>query len=300
MFDGGSDHPIELVRRAEEACAAAKGAGRNTLRVYDSSMSRREGSGDEALWVRRMRAGLDEGLLHLTTQWIEPADAHVREGSVFEVSLALEDEEGFWAEPSTFLPIAERNGMVAEIERWALRQTLEHLARSPAIVERLAFCCLPLSPQTVSEGATLELLAQLFQSHPDLPPARLCFVLRENVMNETPAAAQTFCDAMRSLGCRVALDPFMARGVGGVELLRRLPAEFLRIDARHFVDVSGDAVDQSIADAQIRLARTLQRRVIVTDVADEASREAWRRMRVDYVHGIAIARPSPVVFTANT
>lgn len=299
-FDGSAEHPMDLLRRAGDAVAAAKQAGRNTLRVHEASMSRRDAQVDESLWVRRMRAGLDEGLLHLTTQWIQPSDPLSREGSVFEVSLALEDEEGFWAETATFLPIAERTGMVAEIERWALRQTFEQLARSPDVIERLAFCCLPLSPQTVSEGATLELLAQLFQSHPDLPASRICFVLRESVLSEAPGPALTFCEAMRSLGCRVAADHFLARGVASVDMLRRLPAEFMRIDARHFVDVGGDALDQSIADSFMRLARTLQRRVIVTDIGDEIARDAWRNLGADYFQGLAIARPSPVVFTVNT
>lgn len=298
-FDGGNEAPMELLRRAEDACASAKTAGRNTVRAYEASMSRREHSADEATWVRRIRAGLDEGLLHLTTQWIQPTEALSREGAVFEVSFALEDEEGFWAEPASFLPVAERTGLVAEVERWALRQTVEHLARSPDVVDRLAFCCLPLSPQTVSEGATLELLAQLFQAHPDLPASRLCFVLRASVLSDAPGPAQTFCEAMRSLGCRVAADHFLARGAGAVDQMRRLPAEFLRVDARHFVDVAGDAVDQSIGDSIVRLARTLQRRVIVIEIADEPAREAWRKLGADYIHGLAVARPSPVVFTAS-
>ena len=299
LFDGSQEHPMELMRRAADACTAAKQAGRNTLRVHEASMSRRETAADESLWVRRMRAGLDEGLLHLTTQWIQPTNPLAGEGAVFEVSLALEDEEGFWAQPATFLPIAQRIGMVADIERWSLRQTFEHLARSPDVVERLAFCCLPLSAQTVSEGATLELLAQLFQSHPELPAQRICFVLRESVLVEAPGAAQTFCEAMRSLGCRVAADHFQAHGQASVDLLRRLPAEFMRIDARHFVDVGGDAIDQSIADSLVRLARTLQRRVMVVEVGDEAALDAWRQLGADYFQGLAVARPSPVVFTAS-
>lgn len=298
LFDGSIEHPMELLRRAEDACAAAKAAGRNTLRRYEDSMNRRESAIDESTWLRRIRSGLDEGLLHLTTQWMQPAEAQSREGSSFEVSLALEDEEGFWAEPETFLPVAERTGLVAEVERWAISQTFDHLVRSPALQDRLAFCCLPLSPQTLAEGATLELIAHLFQAHPDLPPAKLCLVVSEAALCEAPGPAYSFCEAMRSLGCRIAIDHFAARGVGSIDLLRRLPAEFLRIDARHFVDVAGDAVDQAIADSMIRLARTLQRRVMVTQIGDDASRDTWRRMGADYLQGLAIARPSPVVFTA--
>lgn len=296
-FDSDPGHPLELIRRAQDACAAAKAAGRSTWKLHVPDMVRDTGT-DEALWVRRIRAGLDEGLLHLTTQPIQPADMHQREGTVFEVSLALEDEEGFWAEPDAFLPAAERNGLVAEVERWALRQTLEHLARNPSVLDRMAFCCVSLSAATVSDGTTLELLAQLFQQHPQVPPRQLCLNLREAVLADVPSAALSFAEAMHSLGCRVSIDHFAVRGAASADLVRRVAADLVRIDARHFMDVAGDAVDQVLADSMIRLARTLQRRVIVTEIVRDTARDAWRRLGADYLHGLALARPSPVVFTA--
>lgn len=299
LFDSTAAHPMELLRRADDACAAAKQGGRNALRVYEPSLDRSASAIDEATWVRRIRAGLDENLFHLTTQWVQPADNRIADGNVFDVSLALEDEEGFWAEPAAFLPVAERSGLVSEVERWALRQALEYLARNHDVVARMAFCCLPVSAPTVSDGATLELLAHLFQQNEQLPANRVCFVLRESVLADAPGPAQTFCDAMRSLGCRVAIDHFIGRGVGAVDIIRKLPAEFLRIDARHFVDLAGDAVDQVIAESLMRLARTLQRRVLVTEIGDDAARESWKRLGADYLQGIAVARPSPVVFSAN-
>lgn len=298
-FDSPGERPTQLLRRAGDACTAAKAAGRNAVIAYDPSMDRNDEIAEEATWVRRIRTGLGEGLFHLTTQWVLPADRIQPDGAVFDVSLALEDEEGFWAEPSVFLPVAERAGLVGDVERWALRQALDHLARNPEVLPRLAFCCVPLSAQTVSEGATLELLAQALQQHEILTPGKLCFVLREGVLSEVPGPAQTFCEAMRSLGCRVAVDHFDGHSGATADMVRRLPAEILRIDARHFVDLSGDAVDQLIADSLIRLARTLSRRVLVSEIGDDAARESWQRLGADYLQGIAVARPSPVLFAAS-
>lgn len=298
LFESGNEHPMELLRRAEDACLTAKQAGRNTVRAYDPSMIRPPAT-SEAIWVRRIRSGLDEGLLRLISQSIAPAEPHQREGAVFDVSLTLEDEEGFWAEAADFLPVAERTGLVAEVERWVLRQTLEQLARSPAVVGRLAFCCITLSAQTVSEGATLEMIAQLFQEYPEVPPGRVCLAMRETVLHEAPGPALMFCEALRSLGCRVAMDHFDPHGVAGADLLQRLPANFMRIDARHFVDLVGSPLEQSIADSAIRLARTLERRVIVTGIGDEAARDTWKRLGADYLQGLVVARPSPVVFSVK-
>lgn len=297
-FGGGEEHPVELLRRAEEACSASKRSGRNAVTLYDPSLDSLDEK-DASIWVRRIKAGMNEGLFHLTTQWIQPSGAHAAEGAVFDVSLALEDEEGFWAEPAAFMPVAERAGLAADVERWAIRHTLEHLARNPDVVARLAFCTLTLSGPTISDGNTLELLAQTFQQHENLPPGRICFMLRDSTLEDAPGAAASFCDAMRSLGCRVAIDYGIGRGASGLDLFRKLPAEYLRIDARHFVDLGGDAVDQIIAESLLKLGRTLHRRVMVTDIGDEGTRDTWRRMGADYLHGLSVARPSPVVFAAN-
>lgn len=298
VFDGTVEHPMQVISRAEAACRAAKAGGNSTFKVYDKSMERR--TADDSTWIRRIRAGLDEGFLHLTTQWIQPADAHLAEGAVYEVSFAVEDEEGFWAEPAAVVPVAERNGLISEIERWTIRSMLRHLAANPAIFERLAYCYVSLSAATLADGATLEMLVHEFEAYPQVPTSRICFALREAVLTEAPGAAQTFCTAMRSIGCRVALDQFVPRGAAASDLLRRLQTDFIRVDARLFADVASNPVDLTMADSLARLSRVLKRRLIVTELVNENSRDAWKRMGADYLQGPAISRASPVIFAGNT
>ena len=299
VFDGTVEHPMQVIGRAEAACDAAKAQGKSTLKLYTASMDPRASAADEASWVRRIRAGLDEGMLHLTTQWIQASDARIAEGSVYEISFALEDEEGFWVQPAAFIPVAERNGLIVEVERWAVRQAFKHLSRSPAVLAQLSFSTLSLSAQTIAENGTLEMLVQEFESCPQIPASSICFVLGESVMSDVPAQAQTFSEAMRSLGCRVAIDQVVPRGAAGNELLRRVPADFLRIDARHFANLPEDPVDQIGAESMIRLAAALKRRMIVTELNSERSRDAWKRMGADYFQGPVISRASPVIFSGK-
>ena len=290
--------PIEVLTRAEDACAAAKRAGRNTVMVYDASLDRAERGIDDAVWVRRIRAGLEQSLFHLTTQWVMPAQTHQPEGHVFEILLALEDEEGFWASHGAFMPVAERHHLVAEMDRWVIRSTLEHLSRYPETLERLAFCAIQLSAGTIADHALIEFLADQLQLHPDIPARKLCFEIHEHALAEYPSQAQTFCEAMRSLGARVAVDQFSGRGPSDVALIRRLHVDFVKIDALQFRSLSTDPVEQMLAESLIRLTRTLRKRVIVTNIADAGALEAWRRLGADYLQGITVAKPSPVVFYA--
>jgi len=290
--------PVDLIRRAEDACAAAKRAGRNSVTIYESSLDRAERSVDDSLWVRRIRAGLEQSLFHLTTQWAMPAQTHQLEGHVFDILLALEDEEGFWASPNAFQPVAERHHLVPEMDRWVIRNTLEYLARSPDTVERLSFCSISLSSGTLADHSLVEFLAEQFQRHPDVPARKLCFELREDAISEYPNQAQILCEAMRSLGVRITVDHFGGRNASDIALIRRLSIDFVKIDALQFRSLGTDPVEQLLAESLVRLARTLRKRVIVTNLGDAGTLDAWRRLGADYLLGLAIAKPSPVVFYA--
>ena len=59
-----------------------------------------------------------------------------------------------------------------------------------------------------------------------------------------------------------------------------------------------DSVNRAMVDAMVKLARTLDFRVIAEAVEDEAALEAARSMGVDYIQGYAIARPAPLPMAA--
>ena len=57
-------------------------------------------------------------------------------------------------------------------------------------------------------------------------------------------------------------------------------------------NLARDSVNQAMVAAMIKLARTLDFKIIAEQVEDEAALDAARRMGVDYVQGYAIARPA--------
>ena len=291
-----AQRPAELLRRADDACAVAKRAGRNSVKVYEHGADGGERSVDDAVWVRRIRQGLEQNLFHMTTQWVMPAAGVRSEGEVFEIQLALEDEEGFWASPLAFMPVAERHHLIPEMDRWVLHSALAQLTRQPDALDRVAFCTINLSPSTLADHALVELVAEQFQRHPEVPPGKLCFELSEESLADFPNQAQIFCEAMHSLGVRIAVGHFIGRSRSDVALVQRINADFLKIDALEFRGLGGDAVEQTLAESVIRLARSLRKRVIVANVNEPNALEAWQRLGAEYVQGPTIARPSPVVF----
>jgi EAL domain-containing protein (putative c-di-GMP-specific phosphodiesterase class I) len=57
-----------------------------------------------------------------------------------------------------------------------------------------------------------------------------------------------------------------------------------------------DSVNQAMVAAMIKLARTLNFKVIAEQIEDNAVLDAARSMGCDYLQGYAIARPQPLLF----
>ncbi|HUP92855.1 MAG TPA: EAL domain-containing protein [Solimonas sp.] len=295
-FDGSEAGTADLLHHADDACVAAKRAGRNTVRVYEPGMDRGGREIDDATWQRRIRAGLDHNLFHLTTQFLQPSTAFTAEGAVYELLLALEDEEGFWAPPGAFLPAAERHHLLPEVDRWVLGRTIEHLVQHPEIVQGLAFASVNLSAGALADGSLLEFVVGQFERQQVLPASKLCLELREEDVLEHPEEARKFFSAMRSIGCRIAIDHFQGRRSADLAVLRKLDFDFVKIDVHSFRGGPDDPLDLELAETTIRLARSMRRRVIASNLDDPQQWATWRRLGADYFQGFAVARPSPVVF----
>lgn len=294
LIGAGIESPAEVMRRAGLACDRAH-RGQGVL-LHSTDLETGTGVNEELLWVRRIERGLEHRLFHLTTQSIQPARSHANDGEVFDVLLSLEDEEGFWAPLSAFLPVAERHLLGSQLDQWVIRVLFERLTTSPELGERLAFCTVPLSADSIGDATLIDDIADSINRHPRVPVAKLCFVLRDDLLIGNPQQAARCLESLRALGCRTAIDHRHGRQIGYIDLLRKLPVTLIRLDAGQFARIVDDQVEQTLAETAIRLAKLNGARTLVSDIESEAQATIWRRLGADYLQGHAIARPSPVPF----
>ncbi len=297
LLDRNTSTAAEAIRRADDACAAAKRAGRNNVQVYDPRMDRVGRMVDDDTWVRCIRRGLSDDLFHLRTQWILAGKDYASEGQCYEMLLALEDEEGFWASPAAFMPVAERHHLTTAIDRWVISHTLRHMEDNPSVVESMAFCCINLSTATLAEPEFLDFITGCIERYPQFA-AKLCFELREPSLADHPREAALCCDVLHRIGCRLSIDHYFGRNLSDLTLLRKLPVDFVKLDAQGFKNLATDAVEYMLAESILRIVRHLRRRVIVNNIDDPTMMETWRKLGADYFQGYAFAKPTPVPFLA--
>src|SRR5207237_560044 len=122
---------------------------------------------------------------------------------------------------------------------------------------------------------------------------QVCFEISENAVVANLDHARRFVGVLHGMGCQFTLDDF-GSGMGSFSNLKNLPLDYLKIDGSFMRNLARDTVNQAMVGAMIKLARTLNFKVIAEQVEDGSAVEAARRMGVDYLQGYAIGRPQPL------
>jgi diguanylate cyclase (GGDEF)-like protein/PAS domain S-box-containing protein len=285
----------ELLAAADTACYVAKKQGSGRVAVYsarDEALARHTG---EIQWLQRLQSALKDNRFHLYHQVI--VAAHDEDtGPAMEVLVRMEDENGNELAPAEFMRAAERYRLMGLVDRWVVQTTLAALGRGAIAVQTNRSVAINISGQTLGDVQFLEFVVECFDSTGALP-SQVCFEITENAVIANLDHARRFVGVLHGMGCQFALDDF-GSGVGSFSNLKNLPLDYLKIDGSFMRNLGRDTVNQAMVTAMIKLARTLNFKVIAEQVEDSAAVDAARRMGVDYLQGYAIGRPQPLSLAA--
>jgi len=279
----------ELFAAADSACYVAKKQGSGRVAVYsarDEALARHTG---EIQWLQKLQGALKENRFQLYHQPIVPAYGQDGGGPAMEVFVRLQDEAGHELPPSEFVRAAERYRLMSLVDRWVVQTTLAALGRGAIPVPANRSVAINVSGQTLGDVQFLEFVVECLDST-GVTPSQVCFEITETAVVANLDHARRFVGVLHGMGCQFALDDF-GSGVGSFSNLKNLPMDYLKIDGSFMRNLERDSVNQAMVTAMIKLARTLNFKVIAEQVEDEAGLEAARRMGVDYVQGFAVGRP---------
>ena len=286
----------ELLAAADSACYVAKKQGSGRVAVYsarDEALARHTG---EIQWLQRLQGALKENRFQLYHQPIVPAYGNDGSGPAMEVLVRLQDEAGHEVPPSEFVRAAERYRLMGLVDRWVVQTTLAALGRGAIQIPANRGVAINISGETLGDLQFLEFVVECLDST-GVAPSQVCFEISESAVVANLDHARRFVGVLHGMGCQFALDDF-GSGVGSFSNLKNLPMDYLKIDGSFMRNLAADSVNQAMVAAMIKLARTLNFKVIAEQVEDAAALDAVRRMGVDYVQGYAVGRPQPLSLAA--
>ncbi|WP_460116819.1 EAL domain-containing protein [Pseudomonas sp. H2_A12] len=284
------------LRAADMACYMAKEKGRNRVQVYhadDSELSLRFG---EMAWVQRLHMALEENRFCLYAQEISPLGATDAGNGHIEILLRLHDEAGRIILPDSFIPAAERYGLMTSLDRWVVENVFKIIAR--CMLERparpMAICAINLSGITIGDDEFLGFLREKFETY-RIPPEMICFEITETSAIANLGSAIRFINELKALGCHFSLDDFCA-GMSSFAYLKHLPVDFLKIDGSFVKDMLDDPINRAMVEVINHIGHVMGKRTIAEFVETPQIEKALLEIGVDYAQGYLIERPQLFTF----
>lgn len=278
----------DALTASDRACAEAKRLGGGSVISFDSS------SGELMDYLEEIKlvAGMKERLPveNFFTQ-LQPIVSlrNPRSSLCYEVLIRMRDASGAVMPPSRFIPAAERNGLMTQIDRWVLRSTLEWLDSQPVHRNDIDFCTINLSGASLNDEKFLQDTIALIRDHSH-STRKICFEITESVALYDLNTTRRFVDTVKSFGAMVALDDFGA-GYTSFSYLKELPADLVKIDGNFIRDVNSNPANFAITRAVVELAHELGMGCVAEWAENAEIVRSLIQLRIDYAQGYGLCRP---------
>jgi diguanylate cyclase (GGDEF)-like protein/PAS domain S-box-containing protein len=282
----------DTMSAADSACYVAKQRGRGQVHVYsarDEAIARERG---DIQWLRQLQDALHEGKFELAMQPIIATSGGDDRGPAAEVFIRLPDDRGRFADTAEFLRPAERYQLMPQIDRWVVNATLAAINSGKIKLAGKRSCAINISGQTLGDEGFLGFVVESLDRS-GVAPDKICFEVNEGAVTSNVQHAQRFIEVLHGIGCEFALDDF-GSGLGAFSNLKNLPVDYLKIDGSYTRNLSSDQINQEMVSAMIKLARTMEFRVVAEQVEQQEDFDWLRNVGVDFVQGNFIEAPSPL------
>jgi len=276
---GGTGEEISaegLMIAADIALCEAKEAGGG--RAVEAT----SGPNLKLTWADRIREAIDQQRILVYAQPIFDLrkECVARE----ELLVRMLDENDDVIPPSSFLPTAERLGLITDIDRLVLAKAVELAGRSQPIAVNVS-------------GASLadpRLIADVSAAIADgLNPAWLDFEITETAAITNMEHARNFAQAVTAMGCGLGLDDF-GTGFSSFRYLKELPVQHLKIDIEFIRELPRSPTDQRLVQALVQFAKAFGQETVAEGIEDSETLGMVRAFEIDYAQGFHIGEPALV------
>ncbi|MHB8729804.1 MAG: putative bifunctional diguanylate cyclase/phosphodiesterase [Sulfuricaulis sp.] len=287
MIGQGGYSAAEILSHADMACFHAKSHGRNRCQMYEEDGGSKKAMVMDIGWFQHIKQIIDQDLFRLVYQPIVDVANPGNEG--YEVLLRMPGPDGDLVLPSIFLPVAQRFGLMVDIDRWVITHALKALAEFRAAGRDITFS-INLSGQSLEDMSILQLIRDRLTQH-DLPPSRVIFEITEQSAMLHLEEARELIQGLVDLGCRFALDDF-GTGFSSFSYLKHLPVDFIKIDGSFVKNMAQNSMDETMVLSIIQIARSLGKQTVAEFVGDEKTIAMLKKSGIDYMQGYCVGLPS--------
>jgi len=278
--DGPAGDAFRANRRGREL-------GGNCVHVPEQTETLLRLQESDKVWVRRIKTALMENRFRLVQQPI----ASLLGGeapAIFDVVVRMLDEQGDEVLPSEFIDIAERHGLMKNIDRWVIGASMSFCAtRKPGGM------FVRLSRATLADTSLPDWLSNQ-RAAARVEPKRMVFQLHEYAASQHLKEAAALQSRLGEMGFRTALEGF-GSGRDTEALLNHLKPDFIKVDGSLMQGLALSQEKQQRVKELVELARARGATSIAERVEDANTMAVLWQLGVEYIQGYFVNAPEAVV-----
>lgn len=287
LFPSDALSAEQLLRNADSALFKAKSAGRDSYALYTEELTAHAQQRVEIAF--ELRRALEQQELRVYYQPVHDLKTSRLIG--VEALVRWEHPQRGLVSPAEFIPIAERTGLIAEIDAWVMRQACQQMCQWQAGGVVLSFVAVNVSSRLFARRELYQQVAQVLHET-GLDPAYLELEVTESAVMEDPEVALEQMHRLRELGVRLAIDDF-GTGYSSLLRLKRLPVQKLKIDQGFVAGLPGDEDDAAIARVIVALAQSMGMQVHAEGIEQVEQAAFLLEHDCDLGQGYWFGRPVP-------
>ena len=293
-LNADSGKPEEVISSVDSACYSAKDEGRNRVHVYKPSDGKHDRRLLEMAWIPRIRAALREDRFCLYAQPIvEVKNASQSSISHQEILLRMVNETGELISPGAFIPVAERFGLMPEIDRWVVEKVLsnylQHFSKLKRPGGHAVVFSINLSGASLADPGLGRFILEKLEKY-RVPPYCICFEVTETAAVTQIDNASQLIEQLKSVGCSFMLDDF-GTGMSSFGYLKTLAVDYLKIDGLFVKDIIEDPIDCAMVKSINEIGHILGLKTVAEYVESSSVLERLCDIGIDYAQGFGIAEP---------
>lgn len=286
-----SDKSVDIATMYDRATIAlASVIGNYTARVavYHQNM---ENEIEEEL---RLLAEIQFGMeMKEFTFYIQP-QCDITKGKIVggEVLVRWNNRDRGLVSPGAFIPILEKNGFIADLDRYIWEEVCKWLHDSISNGTNPLPLSVNVSRIDIYTMDVCECLIGLVEKY-DIPVDLLQIEITESAYTDTKGKIIDTVKRLRKFGFTVLMDDF-GSGYSSLNMLKSVPVDVLKIDMR-FLDINEQDAERGVGilESVVNMARQMQVPIIVEGVETRAQEELLKTMGCRYTQGYLYYRPMP-------
>ncbi|MHC8297283.1 phosphodiesterase DibA [Pseudomonas sp. LB3P58] len=287
LFPGDALSAEQLLRNSDSALFKAKGAGRNGYALYTEELTAHAQQRVETAF--ELRRALEQQELRVYYQPVHDLKTSRLIG--VEALVRWEHPQRGLVSPAEFIPIAERTGLIAEIDAWVMRQACEQMCLWQQAGVVLSFVAVNVSSRLFARRELFGQVAKVLHET-GLDPACLELEVTESAVMDDPEVALEQMHRLRELGVRLAIDDF-GTGYSSLLRLKRMPVQKLKIDQGFVAGLPWDEDDAAIVRVIIALAQSMGMQVHAEGIEQVEQAGFLLEHGCDLGQGYWFGRPVP-------